>query len=82
MPGYEAYTWHMVHVPAGTPQAVVARLNRVVNESVAVPEVQQRLRDLTAEVITDSTPDSARAFLVAERDKWGKGIRDANITGN
>ncbi|TQF76773.1 tripartite tricarboxylate transporter substrate binding protein [Elioraea sp. Yellowstone] len=82
VPGYEAYTWHMVHVPAGTPQAVVARLNRVVNESAAVPEVQRRLRDLTAEVITDSTPESARAFLVAERDKWAKVIKDAGITVN
>lgn len=82
VPGYEAYTWHMVHVPAGTPQAIVTRLNQVVNESVAVPAVQQRLRDLTAEVIADSTPESARAFLLAERDKWGKVIRDAGITVN
>lgn len=82
VPGYEAYTWHMVHVPAGTPAAVVARLNQVVNESVAVPAVQQRLRDLTAEVVADSTPESARAFLIAERDKWGKVIRDAGITVN
>jgi tripartite-type tricarboxylate transporter receptor subunit TctC len=80
VPGYEAHTWHMVHVRAGTPQAIVARLNRVINESAAVPEVKQRLRDLTAEVITDSTPESARAFLIAERDKWGKVIRDAGIT--
>ncbi|GIX08792.1 tripartite tricarboxylate transporter substrate binding protein [Elioraea sp.] len=82
VPGYEAYTWHMVHVPAGTPQAIVARLNRVVNESAAVPEVQRRLRDLTAEVIADSTPESARAFLIAERDKWAKVIKDAGITVN
>lgn len=82
VPGYEAYTWHMVHVPAGTPQAIVTRLNRVVNDSAAVPEVKQRLLDLTAEVITDSTPESARAFLIAERDKWGRVIREAGITVN
>jgi tripartite-type tricarboxylate transporter receptor subunit TctC len=82
VPGYEAYTWHMVHVPAGTPQAIVTRLNRVVNESAAVPEVKNRLLELTAEVITDSTPESARAFLIAERDKWGKVIREAGITVN
>jgi tripartite-type tricarboxylate transporter receptor subunit TctC len=80
--GYEAYTWHMVHVPTGTPQAVITRLNRVINESVAVPEVKNRLLELTAEVVTDSTPESARAFLIAERDKWGKVIRDAGITAN
>jgi tripartite-type tricarboxylate transporter receptor subunit TctC len=72
----------MVHVPAGTPQAIVTRLNRVVNESAAVPEVKNRLLELTAEVITDSTPESARAFLIAERDKWGKVIREAGITVN
>jgi tripartite-type tricarboxylate transporter receptor subunit TctC len=82
VPGYEAYTWHMVHVPAGTPQAIVTRLNRVVNESAAVPEVKNRLLELTADVITDSTPESARAFLIAERDKWGKVIREAGITVN
>jgi aspartyl-tRNA synthetase len=44
--------------------------------------VKNRLLELTAEVVTDSTPESARAFLIAERDKWGKVIRDAGITAN
>jgi tripartite-type tricarboxylate transporter receptor subunit TctC len=81
-PGYQAFTWHMVPAPADRPQAIVTRLHWMVNESVAVPEVRNRLRELTGAEITDSTPDGDRAFLIAARDAWGKEIREAGITVN
>jgi tripartite-type tricarboxylate transporter receptor subunit TctC len=80
--GYEAYTWHMLHVPAGTPRPVVERINRVTNTVMALPDVQARLAELTAETVADSTPESARAFLLAETRKWSDIIRRANITVN
>ena len=79
VPGYESYTWHMLHVPKGTPKPAIARLNQVVNECMALPAIRNRLLELTAEVVGDSTPESARAFLIAERDKWAKVIKDAGI---
>jgi tripartite-type tricarboxylate transporter receptor subunit TctC len=82
VPGYESYTWHMLHVPKGTPKPAITRLNAVVNECVALPTIRGRLLELTAEVVSDSTPESARAFLIAERDKWAKVIQDAGIKVN
>jgi tripartite-type tricarboxylate transporter receptor subunit TctC len=80
--GYEAYTWHMMHVPAGTPQPIVTRINRLANEVMAMPDVKARLTELTAETVSDSTPESARQFLLAENRKWSEIIRRANITVN
>ncbi len=82
VPGYEAYTWHMMHVPAGTPTPIVTRINRLVNEVMAMPDVKRRLTELTAETISDSTPESARQFMLAENRKWTEIIRRANITVN
>ncbi|WP_291295669.1 tripartite tricarboxylate transporter substrate binding protein [Elioraea sp.] len=82
VPGYEAYTWHMMHVPAGTPAPIVTRINRLANEVMAMPDVKARLTELTAETVADSTPESARQFLLAENRKWSDIIRRANITVN
>lgn len=80
--GYEAYTWHMMHVPAGTPMATVTRINRLANEVMALPDVKARLTELAAETVSDSTPESARQFLLSENRKWTDIIRRANITVN
>ncbi|TCZ55260.1 Bug family tripartite tricarboxylate transporter substrate binding protein [Roseicella aquatilis] len=79
LPGYEAYTWHMVMVPRGTPEPIVRAVNATVNEVLAKPEVQARLSDLALQVRTDSTPDSAEAWLRAEVAKWEPIIRAAGI---
>jgi len=77
--GYEAYTWHMTFVPAGTPVPVIATINAAVNQAVRQPEVQRRLTELTMTVVTDSTPDSAAQFLASEMAKWEPIIRSAGI---
>jgi tripartite-type tricarboxylate transporter receptor subunit TctC len=79
LPGYEAYTWHMVMAPRGTPEPVVAALNQTINGVLAKPEVQQRLADLALQVRSDSTPAGAEAWLRAETAKWEPIIRSAGI---
>jgi tripartite-type tricarboxylate transporter receptor subunit TctC len=79
LPGYEAYTWHMIMVPKGTPDAVVRTLNATINRVLAKPEVQKRLADIALEVRTDSTPESATAWLQAETAKWEPIVRSAGI---
>jgi tripartite-type tricarboxylate transporter receptor subunit TctC len=76
---YEAYTWHMVLVPSGTPAPVVRAINAAVNRAVALEAVRNRLTELTMQVVADSTPDSANAFLRAEIAKWEPIIRAAGI---
>ncbi|WP_149540339.1 Bug family tripartite tricarboxylate transporter substrate binding protein [Siccirubricoccus phaeus] len=78
-PGLEAYTWHMVLAPAGTPMPVVQEINAGFNRVAAMPSVQQKLADLAMELRSDTTPESAAAFLRSEAAKWEGIIRDAGI---
>lgn len=78
-PGLTAYTWHMVMAPAGTPAEAVAAANAAFNRAAALPVVQQRLGDLAMRLVADSTPESAAAWLRAEKEKWEGLIRQANI---
>ena len=80
--GYEAYTWHMVLVRSGTPAPVVEAINRAVNAAVALPNVQTRLRDLTMQLVPNSTPASAAAYLTSEIGVWEPLVRAAGITAN
>jgi len=77
VPGYEAYTWHMVLAPAGTPAPVVSAIHAAVTR--AVNAVRPRLTEMAMEVVQDSTPASAAAFLASEMAKWEPIIRAAGI---
>ncbi len=76
---FVAYTWHMVLVPSGTPAPVIQAINAAVNRAVAIEAVRNRLTEMTMNVVTDSTPQSAAAFLASEMAKWEPIIRSANI---
>jgi tripartite-type tricarboxylate transporter receptor subunit TctC len=78
-PGLEAFTWHMVMAPSGTPEPVIRQLNAAFNRVAAEAEVKQRLSDLAMRLVSDSTPTSAAAWLRRETEKWEGLIRDANI---
>ncbi|MFL1461066.1 Bug family tripartite tricarboxylate transporter substrate binding protein [Roseococcus sp. DSY-14] len=77
--GFEAYTWHMVMAPAGTPPATLRAVNAAVNRALAVENVRTRLTELAMQVVGDSTPESAAAFLNAEIAKWEPIIRQKGI---
>lgn len=78
VPGYEATSWNGLAAPAGTPAAVVDRLNREVAAALAAPEVAKRLRDLGIEPRA-GTPEALRAQLVADIAKWKAVIERARI---
>lgn len=78
LPGFEAYEWNGVFVPAGTPAAIVAKLNAGLNEVLRQPDIQARFRQLNVEARAN-TPDDFRAFVAAETEKWGKVVREAGI---
>ncbi len=79
VPDFECYTWHMAMAPAGTPMPVVQAINGAFNRALAIPAVQQRLAQMTMNVTTDSTPESAARFLRSEMAKWTPVIRAAGI---
>jgi tripartite-type tricarboxylate transporter receptor subunit TctC len=80
--GYEAYTWHMIFLPAGTPEPVVNQLNQAVNKVMAMDSVKARLSDLTMMTRSDTTPASTAKFLNDEIAKWTPIIQAAGIKAN
>jgi tripartite-type tricarboxylate transporter receptor subunit TctC len=79
MPGYETSTWGGLLAPAGTPKAVVAKLNTEVNKILQMPDVRQRLVDAGIEP-GGGTPQQFTDFLGTEMVKWAKVAKDAGIT--
>ena len=69
VPGFEATTWHGVVVPAATPAALVARLNRDIVQVLALPDLRERLSGLGAEVAT-GTPREFADCIARETPKW------------
>ena len=74
LPGYEAYTWFGVLVPAGTPQPVVDRLSRESMKILASDEIKKRFAEVGAEPV-GNTPQQFEAFMASETAKWAKVIK-------
>jgi len=71
-------SWFGAVVKAGTPDAVVDRLNAVLRAAITDPAVTKKFVDQGVEVVT-STPQEFTAFIKAETERWGKVIHDAGI---
>jgi tripartite-type tricarboxylate transporter receptor subunit TctC len=78
LPGFEAYEWNGVFVPAGTAPEIAAKLNAGLNAVLRQPDVRARLEQLNVE-FRENTPEEFRAFVAAEMNKWGGVVREANI---
>jgi tripartite-type tricarboxylate transporter receptor subunit TctC len=77
-PGYVVTSWNALFAKAGTPPDIIAKLNQLVREVVADPEVKQRLLDLGI-VAQAGPPEEIEARLKADIAKWSKVIADAKI---
>ncbi len=78
--GYELASWFGLFAPAGTPRAVIERLNAAVNAATQRPEMKERLLGQGAEPLS-GTPGDLAAYLRRELDKYGKIIREAGVRG-
>jgi tripartite-type tricarboxylate transporter receptor subunit TctC len=78
VPGYEVTTWYSFVAPAGTPKAVVDKLNREISAIVETPEMKERLKGQGLEA-DSMKPDELAAHFKAETAKWAKVIKDAQI---
>src|SRR5256885_4035458 len=77
IPGFEAYEWNGVFVPAGTPAEIVQKLNAGLNAMLKEAAVTERLDKLNVEY-RPNTPEEFRAFVAAEMEKWSRVVKDAN----
>jgi tripartite-type tricarboxylate transporter receptor subunit TctC len=78
MPDLLIENWYGMIAPAGTPEKIVATLNRITNEAMSDPQVKQKLADQGLTVAGD-TPEHFRDYIGAETKKWAKVIKEAGL---
>jgi tripartite-type tricarboxylate transporter receptor subunit TctC len=78
LPGYTAANWIGIVAPAGTPEPIIATLNKEISASLDSPEMQKQFANQGAERMSMSSAEFA-AFIQAEIAKWGRVIKDAHI---
>jgi tripartite-type tricarboxylate transporter receptor subunit TctC len=76
--GFEVSVWFGVLAPAGTARDVVNRLNAIIVQALASPDVRERLAGQGAEPV-GNTPDQFTAQMQRDLVKWAKVVKDANI---
>jgi tripartite-type tricarboxylate transporter receptor subunit TctC len=74
VPDMDVGTWYGLLGPAGTPPAVVTKINAIVNKAVQEPDFNQRLVELGAVPIAN-TPKYFVDFLATDIDRWAKVIK-------
>ena len=75
---YEVSAWFGIFAPAGTPDAVVTRLNAEAAKALASPEVRDKLGPLGMESM-GGTPQSFARLVAADLDKWRDVVKSAKI---
>jgi tripartite-type tricarboxylate transporter receptor subunit TctC len=78
LPRFEAVSWYALMVPAGTPRAVIDRLNAETNRLLTKPEIKEKLAALGMDA-GGSKPQELAASIQAETRRWAGVIRQKNI---
>ncbi len=78
VPGYEASSFSGIATTAGTPRAVVERLNRELRRVCALPDVAQRFAEWGGQPEA-SSPDDMRAYVEREIAKWKRVVEQRKI---
>src|ERR1041385_7283012 len=76
--GFDASGWYGVIAPAGTPQAIVARLNAAVGRAIQTPELRARPRSEGA-LAAPGTPEEFAALIRAEIARWETVLKRAGV---
>jgi len=77
-PGFEADQWYGIVAPAGTPAAIVARLNGEINKALALPELAQQLA-VEGAVPTPATPSAFADLIEREIPRWAEVVKAGNV---
>jgi len=77
-PGFEADQWYGIVAPAGTPAALVARLNAEINKALALPDVARQLALEGAEPMP-TTPRAFGDLIAREIPRWAEVVKAGNV---
>jgi len=78
VPGFEATQWYGIAAPAGTPPAVVAKLNADTRKIMQTEDMRQRLSTEGA-IVSTGTPEQFTAFIKAEIAHWAVVVKSAGM---
>jgi len=78
VPGFEASTWFAVYAPAGTPPAIVEKLNKEVLAVLAMPAMRERLTALGVDILAEG-PEALAALTRSDLEKWGPIVQKAGV---
>jgi tripartite-type tricarboxylate transporter receptor subunit TctC len=78
VPDYEVTTFNGFMAPAGTPDAIVRKLNATINDGLKTPEMQETASRIGA-VINPATPEEFGAFIATQLQKWTTLAQSARI---
>jgi tripartite-type tricarboxylate transporter receptor subunit TctC len=82
LPGFDAPGWYALVLPAGTPDALVRRLNKAMSDALDSPGVGDRLAELGNRVASaqQRTPEYLATFIRSEIAKWAAPIRTSGVS--
>ncbi len=78
VPGFDVASWQALYAPAGTPAAIVARMNAEIQKIIATPEMKAKMEGLGLEY-APNTPEQFADFGRGELVKWTKIVKDGNV---
>lgn len=78
VPGYEVSAWFGIFAPAGTPAAIVNRLNAEIVKIMRLPEMKERLASQGTDALT-STPEQFAAHVRDELAKWSRVVKASGM---
>jgi tripartite-type tricarboxylate transporter receptor subunit TctC len=79
LPGFGASNWNGMFAPAGTPRAIADRLFVEINKAMLAPAVKKRQNFVGIEPGGSTSREEFVRFIRADRARWAKIIRDANV---
>lgn len=79
LPGYESTTWFGLYGPKGLPPELLQRINTAAGQTLADPEVRDKLQRMGIEAVT-GTPQQLAAMVAADTAKWKKIIVERRIS--
>jgi tripartite-type tricarboxylate transporter receptor subunit TctC len=79
VPGFESIAWYGVVAPAGTPKEIVAKLNTEMVRIANLPDIKQKLMEMGSPPVA-GTPEQFGALIRSEIPKWGKVVKQANVS--
>ncbi len=81
-PDFEAVSWHVLLVKAGTPAPILGRLNSEMKRIMAEPEIQNRMRTIGLIPVETVSPEATQKYMTDEEAKWGGIIRKLGLAGS